>query len=194
MIFKNHDIRFNNIGYWPKKIRIAALCFITLLSFLIASIGFILPSFQHLKQLQQKESDLKNMLAKEQPIAANIKAYQAQVSSINEGLKILTEQIPSHPKLADLIHTISSQGHAQGIFFVSIEPEPERKEKAYQSIPLQLNVIGNYAAIALFIQDIFNSPRLVTLEDFTLQKNDDKRFEKSALQFRFTLESYYAIS
>jgi type IV pilus assembly protein PilO len=192
MIIKNHDIRLNNIGYWPRNIRLAVLCLIAVFSFLIAGLSLVLPAFQHFTQLAQKENTLKNMLVKEQPIVANIKAYQNQAILIERNLKILTEQIPSHAKLAELIHTISSEGHTQGIFFVSIEPVPEFKEKGYQRIPLQLTVIGNYAAIALFMQKLFNLPRLVTLGDFSLQKSEDKHFDKSALQLSFTLESYYA--
>lgn len=166
-----NDLTFDNLGQWPKPVKIGL---ITLLSFILIGLGYwliIKDNFDQYSTLQTEEAALKTKFEQKQREASNLQAYRNQMAIMEERFGTMLKQLPTQNEMPGLLEDISKTGITSGLTFQSFTPLPEIQHDFYIEVPIKIAVIGNYHQIAIFLSRVAQMNRIVTLHDFVLGRS-----------------------
>ncbi|MHA6205151.1 type 4a pilus biogenesis protein PilO [Dyella soli] len=173
----------NNIGGWPKSIKIF---FTGLLFALVVFLGwylYISDQQASLEQAAAKEEQLKQEFSQKQAKSVNLEALQQQLDEMQDMLRQLLRQLPSKTEMPELLVDISQTALSAGLETELFQPGPESPKDFYAEKPIQLRMVGTYHQFGTFISGVASLPRVVilTLHDVSLTpKNKDAKDPKGA--------------
>lgn len=160
---------FNAAGNWPTPIKIAT---IVLVSSLVvgADIYFLtLDQLAGLDQLEKEEDSLKSTFETKQKKAANLQDYRDQLDQIEESLSDMIKQMPTKAEVASLLVDISQTGLASGLEFKLFQPGAPVPKDFYSELPINIEVVGQYEELGLFVSGLASLPRIVTVHDVKIK-------------------------
>lgn len=177
--FRNLD--FNNIGTAPPLVR---GILIMLLCAAVVGAGYWFDT-QHqwaaLEKARANELKLKTEFESKQSKAVNLEVYQQQMKEMEESFGTMLRQLPSKTEVADLLVDVTQSGLASGLEFELFKPGQEMPRDFYAELPIQVKVVGDYHEFGQFISRVASLPRIVTLHDIYIYRNQDQRgTQKSA--------------
>ncbi len=155
-------------GYWPAPIK---NLIITMVYLIVLTIGVYFDTLNQLNVLnsaKNKEPTLKSEFQKKQKKASNLQDYQNQLSQIEISLDELMRQMPTQEELASLLVDISQTGLASGLQFKLFKPEKRILKDFYSELPINIQVIGKYEELGLFVSGLALLPRIVTLHNISI--------------------------
>ncbi len=161
----------NNVGGWPKSIKVF---FAILIIGLILFLGWwfkISEQQDELKRVQAREVTLKADFSKKQAQVVNLEAYEKQLEDMKEELRQLIGQLPGKTEMPKLILAISQAALSAGITNELFQPGPEVMKGFYAEKPIQLRMSGTYHQFGAFISAVASLPRVVilTMHDVALK-------------------------
>ena len=161
----------NNIGGWPKSVKIF---FAVLIVALILFLGWyfeISTQQEDLENARNKENALKKDFADRQAKVVNLEAYRKQLDDMQEMLQTMLRQLPSKTEMPDLLNDITQAALAAGIETELFQPGPEAMKDFYAEKPIQLKMLGTYHQFGSFISNVASLPRVVilTMHDVSLK-------------------------
>ncbi len=162
------DIDFNDVARWPKPVKIAA---ILLLSIAVLGAGLWFDTRAQVDTLEatrSKEDTLKREFLVKQNKAAALDAYIEQMEEMRRSFGTMLRQLPSRTEVAELLVDISQTGIENGLEFELFKPEDERPAEFYAELPIKIKVTGGYHDFGRFVSDVATLPRIVTLQDFSI--------------------------
>ncbi len=154
MNFSEINWDFNAAGAWPLPIKIAA---IILVSTLVAAAGIYFITLDQLNDLEQieiKEQELKSSFESKQMKAINLADYREQLKQIEASLGEMIKQMPTKAEVANLLIDISQTGLASGLEFRLFKPATLIGKDFYSELPINIQVIGEYAELGLFVSGL----------------------------------------
>lgn len=160
----------NNIGGWPKSVKM----FFTGLAFvLVVLIGwyvYISGQQDQLQSLAGKEDQLKQEFSQKQAKAVNLDALQKQLDEMQDMLRQLLRQLPSKTEMPELLVDVSQAALSAGLETDLFQPGPESSKDFYAEKPIQLKMVGTYHQFGAFISAVASLPRVVilTMHDVSL--------------------------
>lgn len=194
---QNYDLK--DITNLPVKIQ---LIFIGILCGVIFYFGYMWDISSLQKQLTAKKTQ-------EQDLKIQLQALINSQASINNDIAELpilqikrTEwqsRLVKPSELSDLLNDILKIGTANQLVFDLFNPGEVVKENLYQKIPIKTVVIGDYNHIGEFISQVINMKTIVVIDNFTVQKESSKLYDKklaeqpgyaNRLSAEITLEVY----
>lgn len=158
---------------WPVK----ALALLAVMS-LILFLGYklvITDSIEALKQVENKEKELRTTFEQKQRRASQLEAYKVQLAEMQRSFGNLMQQLPSSTEIPALIIDISEKGVSNGLEIVRFEPLTEISKEFYAEKPIKLIALGTYKELATFVSDISGLPRIVTIHNINLNTEDNKQ-------------------
>lgn len=161
----------NNVGGWPKSIKIF---FATIIVVLILFFGWYLKisaQQDELEGLRKKEVTLKKDFSDKQAKVVNLEAYRKQLDDMQEMLQTMLRQLPSKTEMPDLLNDISDAALGAGIETQLFQPGAEIMKDFYAEKPIQLKMLGTYHQFGTFISSVAALPRVVilTMHDVSLR-------------------------
>jgi type IV pilus assembly protein PilO len=162
----NWDI--NASGTWPLPIKAATML---LICTLVAAVVIYFDTLDQLAELnisEQKEQDLKHEFEAKQKKAVNLKDYQDQLAQIEIRLHEMVRQMPTEEEVASLLVDISQTGLASGLEFRLFKPDAPIRKEFYSELPINIQVIGKYEELGLFVSGLASLPRIVTVHDVNI--------------------------
>ena len=89
--------------------------------------------------------------------------------------------------MAALLTDINQAGSGRGLQFELFKPQQVVVKDYYAELPIDIKITGNYHDIGAFTSDIANLPRIVTLNNMTLNTGKDGALmlEAIAKTFRY---------
>ncbi|GAA0718777.1 type 4a pilus biogenesis protein PilO [Dokdonella soli] len=161
----------NNIGGWPKSVKIF---FASLIVILILFFGWYLQisgQQDELDSARKKETALKKEFSDKQAKVVNLEAYRKQLDDMQEMLQTMLRQLPSKTEMPDLLNDITQAALAAGIETELFQPGPEAMKDFYAEKPIQLKMLGTYHQFGSFISNVASLPRVVilTMHDVSLK-------------------------
>jgi type IV pilus assembly protein PilO len=155
-------------GSWPNAIKgVVVLIFSTLVA--AAGVYFVtIPQLDELDALKQKEINLKTSFETKQKKAINLVDYRDQLDQIEASLGEMLKQMPTKAEVASLLVDISQTGLASGLEFKLFQPNPEINREFYSELPINIQVIGKYEELGLFVSGLASLPRIVTVHDVSM--------------------------
>lgn len=174
---RNFDIAdlsdFDNIGAWPAPVK-AVLALLVVVACLSA--GW----FMHVQKLQQQlerqqaeETTLRQNFEQKAFLAANLEQYREQTVEMEAAFADLLRQLPSKTEVPGLVDDVTDTGLGSGLEFSNIELSDEVVQEIYIELPIEIDVTGNYHDFATFVSGVAALPRIVTLHDFEIIRQDD---------------------
>ena len=174
------DWDFNSAWSWPLPVRIGV---IVLSCMLVLGGGVYYDTLDQLKVLEtaeKKESELKTIFVLKHNQTVNLPAYQEQLKQIKQKLHDIIKQMPMEEEIAGLLIDISQTGIASGLEFKLFKPAPPVRQDFYSELPINVEVIGKYEELCLFISGLAALPRIVTIHDLTIVPVDKTKITKQS--------------
>ena len=170
----NWDIK--SAGTWALPVRAAMMLIVCVA---VVSIGVYfdtLDQLARLKSAENKETALTREFEEKQKKAVNLQDYEDQLTQIESLLDKMIRQMPTEEEVASLLIDISQTGLASGLEFKLFKPDTPIRKDFYSELPINIQVIGSYEQLGLFVSGLAALPRIVTLHNVNIvpEGNDVK--------------------
>ena len=137
--------------------------------------------------LQQEETLKKDYLAKKTQ-AVNLDLHKQQLREIDTQFGALLKQLPNKSQMDALLVDINQSGLSRGLQFELFKPAPtESAREFYSELPILVKVVGTYHDMGAFAADVGQLPRIVTLNDVSIEagKDGNLTMDVTARTFRY---------
>lgn len=177
----------NDPGQWPLGPRVVALAGIFVVVLVAAWWFDWSAQMETLDQKRQEESQLKEEWLSKKRQAVNLDAYKAQLTDIDRQFGALLKQLPSRTEMDNLLIDVNQAGLGRGLLFELWKPGAEAMRDFYAEVPVAVRVSGNYHDLGSFVGDVAKLPRIVTLNDVSIEVGKDAqlRMDASAVTYRY---------
>ena len=180
-------LNFREVGNWPMlpKVLILGVLFIVILA-----AGAALDwkdQFDTLDAAHQQEAKLRVEYTQKKAKAVNYDLYVAQLKDVEQSFGALVKQLPNRAEIPALLTDINQAGLGRGLVFELFKPAPQEKMMDfYAELPISIRITGNYHDMGAFASDVAQMPRIVTLNDVSIQNDKGQlQMEATAKTFRY---------
>jgi len=155
-------------GAWPWAVKIIA--FVAMFAVVVAAgVWFVwMDQWEELSRIKQEEATLKETFLVKKKQAINLDLIKKQLTETQESFGALLKQLPSKSEMDALLTDINQAGLGRGLQFELFKPGVETVKGAFAELPITIKVSGNYDDIGKFASDIALLPRIVTLNDISI--------------------------
>lgn len=179
--FRSAD--FTDLGSSPGVVRYSVLG-VALVLILVAGFFLLIKDKRiELAQEGQQELTLMTDFEYKQQKAANLEAYEQQLTDMQELLETMFRQLPSKTEMDKLLVDVSQTALAAGIDVQLFEPQAEAFRDFYAERPIIIRMLGDYHQFGEFVSGVASLPRVVilTMHDISLTraKANQSRFGDS---------------
>jgi type IV pilus assembly protein PilO len=158
----------NEAGTWPLPIKVATISVICAMVFGAGVYYDTLDQLAALEASEKKELELKQSFETKQKKSINLPDYQQQLAQIEAELEDMIRQMPTKEEVASLLIDISQTGLASGLEFRLFKPGAPIRKDFYSELPINIEVIGKYEELGLFVSGLASLPRIVTVHDVSI--------------------------
>ncbi len=177
------SLDINDVGRWPFAFRAAVIAIVFVaVSMLGIWFTIIKDKAPLLERAQQEEQELRIAFENKQRKAANYDAYRAQLSQIEQSFGTMLRQLPGKSEIPSLIVDISQTGLAAGLQEKLFRPEAEIPRDFYAEKPIRIRLSGGYHEIANFVSGIAALPRIVTLHNIDITRENNNSYDQVSLE------------
>jgi type IV pilus assembly protein PilO len=186
---RNFDVAdladLDSVGVWPRPVKFV-LALMVVMACLSAGYFLHIQKLQEqLERQQAEETILRQNFEGKAFLAANLEEYRAQTIEMEAAFADLLRQLPSKTEVPGLVDDVTDTGLGSGLEFSNIELSDEVTQEIYIELPIEIDVTGNYHDFATFVSGVAALPRIVTLHDFQIDRQDDV-----FLSMRITAKTY----
>lgn len=173
----------NDVGRWPLVFRIGVIVIIFAVVLGLGVYWFIIQDkAPQLERVQKEEEELRVTFESKQRKAANYDAYKAQLAQIEQSFGTMLRQLPGETEIPSLIVDISQTGLAAGLQEKLFVPRGEVPKDFYAEKPISIRLAGSYHEIGNFVSGIAALPRIVTLHDINITREDPQAFDRLSIE------------
>ena len=150
---------------------------------LIAAVAVCLAiKFLAIDPLQSRVQLTQNLLAEEQQRLVNYRSfadeyrnYEAFTAEQAQAAEAAYELLPEEITAAELIREYTELAVKYNLRVQSIKPVPPQKQgkKAYETLTLKIILNGNFYKTAVFLNELQNEGRLVTVNNTVMERNTE---------------------
>ncbi|QSX37037.1 type IV pilus inner membrane component PilO [Shewanella sedimentimangrovi] len=167
-----NDIDFENVGGWPKQVKIVFATFLALLVLVAGYFMFVADAVDVLKAEQQKEVQLREDFKSKYQLAANLKLYREQLQEMEAQFAELLKMLPSENEMPGLLDDVTFVATDSGLKINSLDWEPEVPRDFYIEFPIRMSVAGDYHDMGHMVSGVAKLPRIVSLHDFVIKRTE----------------------
>ncbi len=185
------ESRLEQIAKLPRGARLGIILGISLGIAAFYYFNFYQPQDVQLTQLRAKELELQRKLSEVRSIAANLAAFEAEITGLEAKLAAALRQLPNEKQLEVLLADISNLGKTAGVEIKSFKRQPEQVHDFYAEVPIAIQLEGTYHEVARFFDSISRLPRIVNMGALQMKVASDTAVETrlgvsgTATTFRF---------
>ncbi|BDM65920.1 pilus assembly protein PilO [Shewanella sp. NFH-SH190041] len=182
-----NDIDFDNIGAWPRLVKVVFSVFLALTVFGGSYLFFISDALDSLAAEQAQELQLKTDFASKYQLAANLPLYRQQLTEMESQFAELLKMLPSENEMPGLLDDITFVATDAGLGISSLNWEAEVERDFYLEFPINMSVTGSYHQLGKLVDGVAKLPRIVSLHDFSIgkQANGQLVMDIQAKTYRF---------
>ena len=179
------DIDIGDPTSWPIWFRWVGIAVVSALILFGGYRFFIEPEQQNLERLERTESQLRQTFLQKKELVVNLPAYSNQMIEIQDRFGVVLKQLPNKTEVPALLVDISQAGLSRGLVFNQFKPGSPRTDEFYITLPIFINVSGSYHQLAEFISDLAALPRIVTLGNMEIQREEGSTLSMNAELFTY---------
>jgi type IV pilus assembly protein PilO len=175
------DVDIADLSTWPDWFKGFMVSFI-FLGLLYVGYHFIVSGqLDDIDKLKRQESELKVTFLDRKAEAINLQAYRDQMQQMQTSFGVLVDQLPDKNEVPQLLIDITQAGLSQGLKFRTFKPKGEQADGFYATLPIDLEVQGDYHQFGVFVSELAALPRIVTIGNLTLIGSEDGELSVKAL-------------
>ncbi len=180
-------LNFREVGNWPMLPKVAILGVLFVLILVAGAALDWKDQFDTLDAARQQEAKLRDEYTQKKGKAVNYDLYVAQLKDVEQSFGALVKQLPNRAEIPALLTDINQAGLGRGLVFELFRPAPqERMMDFYAELPISIRITGNYHDMGAFASDVAQMPRIVTLNDVSIQNDKGQlQMEATAKTFRY---------
>ncbi|MGI1946501.1 type 4a pilus biogenesis protein PilO [Shewanella glacialipiscicola] len=167
-----NDIDFENIGGWPKQVKVFFAILLMLCVFIAGYFLVVSDAKDVYVAEQDKELQLRDDFQSKYQLAANLKLYREQLATMEVQFAELLKMLPSENEMPGLLDDLTFVATDAGLRIQSLDWEPEIQRDFYIEFPIKMSVTGDYHQIGNMVSGVAKLPRIVSLHDFTIKRDD----------------------
>lgn len=167
-----NDIDFDNIGSWPKLVKVVFAGFLSLCVMAASYYLFISDAIDVMDAEQNREIELRQDFETKYQLAANLKLYREQLVVMEAQFAELLKMLPSENEMPGLLDDLTFMATDSGLRINSLDWAPEIERDFYIEYPINMSVEGDYHQIGHMVSGVAKLPRIVSLHDFLITRND----------------------
>jgi type IV pilus assembly protein PilO len=155
---------------------------------LCAALGWFLvwtKQVDELDRLRADEVSLKDQYKQKLQQAINLEELRKQKEQVSQYVLTLEKQLPSKAEMDALLSDINQAGIGRGLQFELFKPGTTNVKDFYAELPINVRLSGRYHDLGAFTSDIANLPRIVTLNNVSLQTGKDGSLTMDAIAKTF---------
>jgi type IV pilus assembly protein PilO len=177
----------NDPGMWPLTPRVVVLVAVFVLVLAVAWWFDWRDQAVELEQKRSEEAQLKEEWLGKKRQAVNLDEYRKQLAEIDRQFGALLKQLPNKTEMENLLVDVNQAGLGRGLQFELWKPGAEQMKDFYAEVPVSIRITGNYHDIGNFVGDVAKLPRIVTLNDISLETNKDSslKLDAAAVTYRY---------
>ena len=182
-------------GTWTFAPKILVLIAILVLIPVAGFFGVWQGQIEELEKGKQQEETLKKDYLAKKTQAVNLDLHEQQLREIDTQFGALLKQLPNKSQMDALLVDINQAGLSRGLQFELFKPAPsESAREFYSELPIQVKVIGTYHDMGAFAADVGQLPRIVTLNNVSIDagKDGNLTMDVTARTFRYLDEDEVA--
>lgn len=180
--FDFSDLDANNIGSWPKAVKIITMVLVAALVIGGGYYFYLTAKQKALTAVQATEQDLRRDFEDKSAQATNLDAYRQQKEEMTATFGALLRQLPSDTEVPGLLEDITRTALDNELTIESIELEPERATEFYIELPIRIVVEGDYHKLGSFVSGVASLSRIVTLHDFVIKPENSVNNLKMSIE------------
>jgi len=184
----------NDPGVWPLAPRIAVFVMVFILA--IAAAWWFDWSDQAslLTQREAEEQQLRQSWISKKRQAVNLDEHKRQLAEIDRQFGALLKQLPNRAEMDSLLSDINQAGLGRGLQFELFKPGSDVVKDFYAEMPIEIRVTGGYHDLGEFAADVARMPRIVTLNNVSLDglPSGKLKFDARAVTYRYLDEDELA--
>jgi len=155
--------QLDQIAKLSRGARMGILCAIAALIAAGYYFGYYQGESERLATLRAQELELQRKLSEVRSIAANIGAFEAEITQLEAQLAVALRQLPNDKQLEVLLADVSNLGKTAGVEIKSFKRENEQIHDFYAEVPISVKIEGTYHEIAKFFDSVSRLPRIVNM-------------------------------
>jgi type IV pilus assembly protein PilO len=136
--------------------------------------GFHRPQIKRITAKESKLADLTRKMKEQENIAENYEKFKEETAKIQEGLQRDLAKLPDKTEIPNLLTSISNMSKEAGLEVLLFKPQGEQDGQFYSRVPVELKFIGPYHKIGMFFYYVGTLPRIVNVENFSIQNAEKK--------------------
>ena len=171
--FDINEVDWNTVGVWPLPAKIS-LWVVLIIAIVIGGFFFQVQELNNsLETAQRKEIKLKDEFETKALEARNIEQYRAQKAELEIQFDALKRQLPKDTEVPGLLEDVDEQGDKSGLDISKVDLQDEIIKPYYIELPIDIQVTGTYHDFGTFVSGVAGMPRIVTLHDYRITKDQD---------------------
>ena len=168
---KFRGLSLDNVGSWPMVPRMTLWAAVVVICAAVGYFSVWSEQMSDLDTLRQQEVALKEQYRAKLQQSINLEELRRQKEQVNQYVLTLEKQLPSKAEMDALLSDINQAGIGRGLQFELFRPGGLNPREYYVELPISVRVSGRYHDLGAFASDIANLPRIVTLNNLTMQSN-----------------------
>jgi len=182
-------------GTWTFAPKLVVLIVILIAIPVVGYFGLWQGQIEELERGQGQEVTLKKEYLDKKTQAINLDLHKQQLREIDTQFGALLKQLPNKAQMDALLVDINQAGLSRGLQFELFKPAgAESAKEFYAELPITLKLIGSYHDMGGFAADVGQLPRIVTLNDVSIEagKDGNLTMDVTARTFRYLDEDELA--
>lgn len=167
------SINPKNPGSWPWLVKGSAFLAIFVAVVVAGAVFDWQGQWDDYSNAQAEEVKLKETFLVKKKEAVNLDLIKKQLLETQQSFGALLKQLPNKSEMDALLTDINQAGLGRGLQFELFRPGPEAVTGVLTEQPITIKVTGNYDDIGKFASDISQLPRIVTLNNISIQPAGD---------------------
>lgn len=159
-------------GLWPMLPRGALLLGLFAVICLVAWLLYWRGLVEQVDAGERREVQLRTEFTAKMTKAVNLPALRELKSQVAQNVSVLEKQLPSKAEMDALLSDINQAGVGRGLQFELFKPGRVNVKDYYAELPIDIRLVGGYHELGHFASDIANLPRIVTLNNVELKRNE----------------------
>lgn len=171
----------------PQRLAVVALAVVAM----IGGTYFFAVSPQEIQitQLDQKIDRLDEQIAQKKAIARDLTRFRIEVERLKQRLNEALTLLPNEAEIPELLQRLAALVEQSECQMKEFEPQSEINSGFYARIPVKMSVVGNYHAIAVFLDKVAKLSRIVNITDISFTKAQSKN-NKVLLEAKFLATTF----
>jgi len=124
-----------------------------------------IPMNSEIRTLEQSVADAQSRIRGNDAKIKKLDELRVEVKTLNEKLKVLSEQLPLETEVSSLLGQIQVLVNKSGLILKLWKPEKRRTHASelYEEIPITMDLSGGYHSVGVFFDQISKLTRIVNM-------------------------------